>query len=108
MRFTSPAIWSGVTPSAGSYPGGQEERFGWRVLRLNGLLQQAIEQQPPRARARAIEAERKLFEVVVEMLEADRSLVCAEEPAFEEGGDAVHRRHDHAAGSGEADWLMTI
>ena len=42
------------------------------------------------------------------MLAADRSLVCAEEPAFEEGGDAVHRRHDHAAESGEADWFMTI
>ena len=26
------------------------------------------------------------------------TVVCAEEPACEEGGDAVHRRHDHVGG----------
>ena len=48
IRFTPPdTTCSGVIPSAGSSPGGQEERVGWRVLRLSGLLQQAVEQQPP-------------------------------------------------------------
>lgn len=49
----------------------------------HGLLEQAIEQLAPAARAAPVEAKHKLVEVVVEMFVADRSLVRAQQPAFQ-------------------------
>ena len=67
-----------------------------------------MERQSSSIRAAAIEAERELVEVVVEMLALDAALMRAEQPAFQQRGDLVHARHDLVRGIGagvdEADW----
>ena len=42
----------------------------------------------------AIEAERELVEVVVQMLVADRALVRAEDPTLQKRSNSVHSRHE--------------
>ena len=68
------------------------------MVELNSLLEQAVEEQAAVVRAAAVEAERELIEVVVELLRADCALVGAEEPTFEQGGDAVDAGHRDVPG----------
>jgi hypothetical protein len=46
----------------------------------------------------AVEAEGELVEVVVKLVVADRALVGAQDPAFDQRGDEVRVRQDHVAG----------
>ena len=63
-----------------------------RVLDLDGLLEESVEEEAAVTRAAAVEAEGELVEVVVELLRADGALVGAEQPAFQKRGDPVHAR----------------
>jgi hypothetical protein len=65
------------------------------MIELDGLLEQAVEEQAAMSRAAVVEAERELRQVVVEVLGADGALVGAEQPALEQRGDPVDTRHDH-------------
>ena len=54
----------------------------------NGLLEQAMEQQPPRARGAPIEAEGELLERVIELGRLNRPMMSTEQPALQERGDS--------------------
>ena len=58
-------------------------------------LQEAVEEQPAVAGAAAVEAERELVEVVVQVGVADAALVGAKHPALEKRRDQVHVRQNH-------------
>jgi len=62
------------------------------------LLEEPVEEQAAVIGAAAVEAEGELVQVVVELLRADGALVGAEQPAFEQRGDAVHARHRDVGG----------
>ena len=58
-------------------------------LDRNGLLDEVEEQLPAVARTSAIESKRELVQVIVEMCLCDRTLMRAEQPAFEQRNDAA-------------------
>ncbi len=60
-------------------------------------LNEPVEGQPAVARATAVEAERELVEVEVELPVGDGTLVGSE-PAFEQRGDAVDVGHRDVGG----------
>ena len=64
----------------------------------HGLFEQAVEEQAAASRGAAVEAERELVEVGVEVLGADGALVGAQEPALEQLRDSVHGRHRDVGG----------
>src|SRR5262245_28497174 len=68
------------------------------VIELHRLLEQPVEEQAALLRAAAVEPERELVEVVVELVWAGGALVGAEQPALEERRDAVGARHDDVGG----------
>lgn len=57
------------------------------------MLKEAKEEQSAPAGVAAIEAEGEFIEIGVQMLRGHRSLVCSEQPAFEEGSHLVHPGH---------------
>ncbi len=71
------------------------------------LLHQSVKQKSPRRRGPAVEPERKLIQVIVQVGRTYRSLVRAQQPAFEQRGNAIgageqvlaqfRRRPDHFA-----------
>ncbi len=62
------------------------------------LLEQAVEQQAAVAGAAAVEAERELVQVVVELVVTDRALMGAQQSALEQARDAVNLGHRHVGG----------
>ena len=60
---------------------------------VDGVLEEAVEEQADVAGAAAVEAERELVEVGVELVGLDGALVGAQQPSFEEGGDAMDGWH---------------
>lgn len=58
---------------------------------LDGTLEKPVKQQPPMLSLSAVESERELVEIVVQMLVADRSLMGTQQPAFQQRGDSVAR-----------------
>jgi hypothetical protein len=52
------------------------------------LLDKAEEELPPAPRGSAVETEGKFIEIVVQVIETHRPLVCAQ-PTFEQRDDAV-------------------
>ena len=56
----------------------------------NGELEDPVEDQASAAGGAAVEAEHELVEVALQVRLVDRALVGAEQPAFRQGGDAVH------------------
>ena len=60
----------------------------------DGLLQESIEQEAGVPRLPAVEAERELVQVSLEVFLSHYSLMCAEPPALEERGHTVNGRHD--------------
>ena len=56
------------------------------------LLDKAEEELPPALRGSAVETEGKFIEIVVQVIETHRPLVCAQQPTFEQGDDAVDKR----------------
>ena len=59
---------------------------------MDRLLCQSVEQLAPRGGRAAVETERELVEVVVEMIVTDRALVGAEHPSLQQGDYAMHPR----------------
>jgi hypothetical protein len=57
------------------------------------LLREAKEEQAPTLGSPAIEAERELIEIVVEVLMADRSLVGSNQLPLEQGDHTVNPWH---------------
>jgi len=53
------------------------------------LLDKAEEELPPAPRGSAVETEGKFIEIVVQVIETHRPLVCAQQPTFEQRDDAV-------------------
>src|SRR5882724_2801431 len=53
------------------------------------LLQQPVEKHPARARSAPVEPKRELVQVVIQVRRSDCSLVCAQQPSLEQGGDEV-------------------
>src|SRR6266536_638401 len=74
------------------------DRAGRDMVELDGLLEQAVEEQAAMSRAAAVEAERELRQVVVQVPGADGALVGAEQPTLEQRGDPVNTRHDDVGG----------
>jgi hypothetical protein len=85
-----------MTPLALSWAAA-DDRGERDVVDLHCLLEQAVEEEAALAGAAAIEAERVLVEVEVELAWSHCSLVRAEQPALEQRGDAVAARHDDVA-----------
>jgi len=54
---------------------------------------QADKRHPPELRRAAVEAERVFSKIVFKMLSTERSLVRAQQPALEQGGNAINSRH---------------
>lgn len=61
----------------------------------DGLLGEAMEEQPASLRPPAIEAEGEFVEIVVEMLALDAALMSSHQPSLQQGGDIVDAGHDH-------------
>lgn len=59
---------------------------------VDGLTYETVEQQSASAGRASIEAEGEFVQVVRQVLLGDRALMGSQEPAFEEGGDAVYGR----------------
>jgi len=57
------------------------------------MLQKPEKEQAPAAGVTAIEAEGKFVEVGIQMRRRDRTLMGAEQPAFEQRSNAMHPRH---------------
>ena len=60
----------------------------------NGLLGEAVEEQPAGLGTAAIEAEGEFVEVVVEMLVLDAALMRSDQPSLEQRRDVVNAGHD--------------
>jgi hypothetical protein len=78
--------------SAGRAWVGDQAAVGDRVGR-DRLFKQALEEHSATPRVPAVETERELVGVCVEMLGADPALVGAEQPALEQARDAMHTWH---------------
>lgn len=65
----------------------------------HGLLHQSVEQLPARPGGPSVEAERELIKIIIQMLRANGSLICAQPPAVEARGHAVDRGIATWAGS---------
>ncbi len=61
----------------------------------NGLLGEAVKEQPAGMGAPAIEAEGEFVEVVVEMPMLHAALMGSHQPSFEQRGNVVNAGHDH-------------
>src|SRR3989337_1095535 len=86
-----------------------DDRGDRHVLDLYRLLEQAMEEKTALAGAAAVEAERELVEVEVELVRPGGALVGAEQPTLEQRGDAMGAWHDHVrrvAAGGDAGGLM--
>ena len=59
----------------------------------HGLLYEPIKEFASALRTPAVEAERELVQVVVEVFVADCSLVSSQQPSLQQGDDAMHARH---------------
>src|SRR5580692_7593912 len=58
----------------------------------DGLLNKSVEELPPASRSTPVEAERKLVQVVGQMLRAHRSLVCAHQPPLQQRDHQMYTR----------------
>ena len=56
------------------------------------VLEEAVEEETDVAGATAVEAERELVEVGVELVSLDGALVGAQQPSLQQGGDAMDGR----------------
>ena len=63
------------------------------------LLDKAEEELPPAPRGSAVETEAKFIEIVVQVIETHRPLVCAQQPTFEQRDDAVDKRGSNSEGA---------
>ena len=63
-----------------------------RGLHGDGLLREAVEQLPPPARGPAVEPERELVQVGVQVRHRDTPLMDAQQPPLEQGRDPVDAR----------------
>ena len=57
------------------------------------MFQEPQKEQPSASGVAAIEAEGEFVEIGIQILCGDRALMGAEQPALEQGGHAMHRRH---------------
>ena len=72
------------------------ERSGWPVSSWRGddsILQESKEEQTPTAGVAAVESEGEFIETGVQMRGCNRSLMRAEQPAFEQRSNAMHPWH---------------
>ena len=82
MQMTGPV--RSVTNVVRSRPS-SDDGVDWDGIDLDGLLEQAEEEEPAAAGAAAVEAEGELVQVVVEVARAHAAVVRAEQPALEQG-----------------------
>src|SRR5260370_37567437 len=66
---------------------GQRRKRDW--LYWDGLLSQSVEQLASGGRLASVETEREFVEIIVEMVVANRSLVCPKQPPFEQREHSV-------------------
>ncbi len=78
----------------------------------NGVLEQAPEEQTTMARTPAIEAESELVQVVIDVVEARRTLMRSEQPALEQGDDQMNAWQElggsRLAAAAEDDGLVVV
>ena len=55
----------------------------------NRLLHEAMEQQAAGPRGASVKSESKLIEIKIQMVGRDGTLMSAQQPTFEQGGDLV-------------------
>ena len=75
------------------------------------MLQQSEEEQASAAGVAAIETEGKFIEIGIQMLGCDRSLVGAEQPAFEQRSNAMNPRQGNVrriAAAGDVDCVVLV
>ena len=65
---------------------------------LDGLLNEAIEEEASSTRRPSVEAEGEFIEVIVQVFLADRTVVRSQPPPLEEGSDPVHPGHGNMGG----------
>src|ERR1700677_3071519 len=68
--------------------------FEGRRRDLDGLLGESIEEFAPRGRGSPVEPEGKFVEVILKVVFIYRSLVCSEQPSFEQGNNAMNAGKD--------------
>src|SRR5436309_15664988 len=81
------ALYVGV---AGCSPSASHDRLVRGRFHSYGLLQQAIEKLSPRAGFATVKAERKLIQIIVQVLQADRTLVGSDQPALQQRDHQMH------------------
>lgn len=65
---------------------------------MYGLFEEPPEQQPAKTRTMSIEAKREFVKLALQMLWRYGTLVCAEKPLFEQGGNPMNSRHSDMSG----------
>src|SRR6202789_1853363 len=70
-----------------------DQRFVRNRLDSDGLFQQSAEQLASASRLAAVESERELVEIGIQMLHAHSSLMSSQQPAFEQRRDPMNTRH---------------
>lgn len=87
LHSRSPRYWAWIA-------GGNDLMVGCRSYG-NGLLGEAMEEQPAGRGTSAIETEGEFVEVVVEMLVLDAALMGSHQPSLEQRRNAMNAGHDH-------------
>jgi len=70
-------------------------------VRLDGLLQETIKEQPAGLGRATVESKGEFVEIVLEVGIADSAVVGPKPPSLQKGGDSVNSRH------GDVGWLAT-
>src|SRR2546426_5318731 len=87
IQLTPVTLQVGVT---GLSPSASHDRLVRGRFHSYGLLQQPIEKLSPRAGFATVKAERKLIQIVVQVLQADRTLVGSDQPALQQRDHQMH------------------
>src|SRR2546422_3119773 len=87
IQLTPVTLQVGVT---GLSPSASHDRLVRGRFHSYGLLQQPIEKLSPRAGFATVKAERKLIQIEVQVLQADRTLVGSDQPALQQRDHQMH------------------
>src|ERR1019366_647750 len=74
------------------FPRPAGDQFGWHGIKDHRLLDEAIEQFTSGPRSSAVESEGKLVQVVIQMRGSNRSLMCPQQPSFQQRRNSVRQR----------------
>ncbi len=95
-----------------SFAGPSHDLLVGKRFDSNGVLEQALEEQTTMARTPAVEAESELVQVVIDAVEARRTLMRSKQPALEQGDDQMNARQQlggsRLAAAAEDDGLVVV